>query len=116
MIGLATGLAEGGAVPFAYSIATFALLRPYEFIRNGPVLHQLPVRIVGVGGVTEVPVGQPRRPPLLDGHEVGVAAVRFLGVALFEQHLRAAGQARDGRRRRCRRPLAPGHLRRGRRA
>lgn len=50
LIGLATGLAEGGAVPFTYSIATFALLRPYEFIRNGPVLHQLPVRIVGVGG------------------------------------------------------------------
>ena len=34
----------------SYSIATFASLRPYEFIRNGPVLHQLPVRIVGVGG------------------------------------------------------------------
>jgi transketolase len=50
MIGLATGLAEAGYVPFAYSIATFASLRPYEFIRNGPVLHELPVRIVGVGG------------------------------------------------------------------
>ncbi len=50
MIGLATGLAEAGYVPFAYSIATFASMRPYEFIRNGPVLHQLPVRIVGVGG------------------------------------------------------------------
>jgi transketolase len=50
MIGLATGLAEAGFVPFAYSIATFASMRPYEFIRNGPVLHELPVRIVGVGG------------------------------------------------------------------
>jgi transketolase len=50
MVGLATGLAEGGAIPFLYSIATFALLRPYEFIRNGPILHRLPVRIVGVGG------------------------------------------------------------------
>ena len=50
MIGLATGLAEAGFVPFTYSIATFAALRPYEFIRNGPVLHQLPVRMVGVGG------------------------------------------------------------------
>ena len=37
MIGVATGLAEAGFVPFAYSIATFASLRPYEFIRNGPV-------------------------------------------------------------------------------
>jgi transketolase len=50
MIGLATGLAESGMIPFVYSIATFASMRPYEFIRNGPVLHQLPVRIVGVGG------------------------------------------------------------------
>jgi transketolase len=50
MVGVATGLAEAGFVPFVYSIVTFASLRPYEFIRNGPVLHQLPVRIVGVGG------------------------------------------------------------------
>lgn len=50
MLGVATGLAEAGYVPFAYSIATFSALRPYEFIRNGPALHDLPVRIVGVGG------------------------------------------------------------------
>jgi transketolase len=50
MVGLATGLAEAGFIPFVYSIATFASLRAYEFIRNGPVLHRLPVRIVGVGG------------------------------------------------------------------
>jgi len=50
MVGVATGLAEAGFIPFVYSIVTFASLRPYEFIRNGPVLHQLPVRVVGVGG------------------------------------------------------------------
>jgi transketolase len=50
MVGIATGLAEAGFVPFVYSIVTFATLRPYEFIRNGPVWHRLPVRIVGVGG------------------------------------------------------------------
>jgi transketolase len=50
MVGLATGLAEGGLIPFVYSIVTFAVLRPLEFIRNGPILHHLPVRIVGVGG------------------------------------------------------------------
>jgi transketolase len=49
MVGMATGMAEAGYVPFVYSIATFAALRAYEFIRNGPVLHDLPVRIVGVG-------------------------------------------------------------------
>ena len=50
MVGMATGLAEAGFVPWAYSIATFASMRPYEFIRNGPVLHEFPVRVVGVGG------------------------------------------------------------------
>ena len=50
MVGMATGLAEAGFVPFVYSIATFVSLRPYEFIRNGPVLHRSKVRIVGVGG------------------------------------------------------------------
>lgn len=50
MVAMATGLAEAGYVPFCYSIVCFATLRPYEFIRNGPVVHQLPVRIVGMGG------------------------------------------------------------------
>jgi len=50
MVGVATGLAEAGFIPYVYSIATFASLRAYEFIRNGPILHHLPVRIVGVGG------------------------------------------------------------------
>lgn len=49
MVGLSTGLAEAGLIPFVYSIAPFASLRPFEFIRNGPVFHQLPVRVVAVG-------------------------------------------------------------------
>jgi len=50
MVGLATGLANAGYTPYVYSIATFASMRGYEFIRNGPILHELPVRVVGVGG------------------------------------------------------------------
>ena len=53
MVGLATGLAEAGMVPFVYSIAPFAALRPYEFIKNGPLLHRLPVRVVAIGGGME---------------------------------------------------------------
>ena len=49
MVGMATGLAEAGLTPYVYSISTFASMRAYEFIRNGPVLHDLPVRIVGIG-------------------------------------------------------------------
>jgi len=53
MLGLATGLAEAGFIPYVYSIVPFATLRAFEFIRNGPVAHQLPVRIVSVGGGLE---------------------------------------------------------------
>ena len=50
MVGMATGLAEAGFIPYCYSIGTFASLRAYEMIRNGPIAQRLPVRIVGVGG------------------------------------------------------------------
>jgi transketolase len=50
LVGLATGLAEAGFLPFVYSISTFASMRAYEFIRNGPIAHGLPVRIIAVGG------------------------------------------------------------------
>ncbi len=66
MIGLATGLAEAGFLPYAYSIATFASLRPFEFIRNGPVLHHLPVRIVGMGMGFEYGHGGPSHYALED--------------------------------------------------
>jgi len=53
MVGISTGLAEAGYIPFLYSIGTFASLRGYEFLRNGPILHGLPVRVIGVGGGLE---------------------------------------------------------------
>jgi transketolase len=73
MIGVATGLAEAGFIPYAYSIATFASLRPFEFIRNGPVLHRLPVRIVGMGMGFEYGHGGPSHYALED-----VGALRTL--------------------------------------
>ena len=53
MVGVATGLAEAGFIPYVYSIVTFATLRAFEFIRNGPIAHKLPVRVVSVGGGME---------------------------------------------------------------
>jgi transketolase len=49
MVGVATGLAARGLIPYCYTIATFAVARTFEFLRNGPVAHGLPVRLVGVG-------------------------------------------------------------------
>ena len=50
MAGIATGLAQAGYIPFIYSIATFTSMRCYEQVRNGPLLHHLPVRVIGIGG------------------------------------------------------------------
>ena len=50
MIGVCAGLALRGMRPFAYSIATFALYRPFEFIRDDLAYQNLPVTVVGIGG------------------------------------------------------------------
>ena len=66
MIGLATGLAACGYIPYVYSIATFATMRCYEQIRNGPVLHKLQVRIIGIGGGFEYGAAGPSHHALED--------------------------------------------------
>ena len=50
MIGLCSGMALRGLRPFAYTIATFTLFRPFEFVRDDLCYHNLPVTIVGIGG------------------------------------------------------------------
>lgn len=50
MIGMCAGMAMRGLKPFAYTIATFALFRPYEFIRDDLCYQELPVTVVGIGG------------------------------------------------------------------
>ena len=49
MIGMAAGLALKGMRPFCYTIATFALYRPFEFIRDDIAYQNLPVTVVGMG-------------------------------------------------------------------
>ena len=86
MIGLATGLAEAGLLPFCYSIGTFASLRAFEFIRNGPVLQQLPVRVVGLGAGFEYGSAGPTHYSLED---IGVMrtqpGLEIVAPADFEQ-------------------------------
>jgi len=50
MIGLAAGMCQRGLRPFAYTIATFALYRPFEMVRNDLCYQNLPVTVVGIGG------------------------------------------------------------------
>ena len=50
MIGMVAGMSMQGLRPFAYTIATFALYRPFEFIRNDLCYQNLPVTVVGIGG------------------------------------------------------------------
>lgn len=49
MVGCAAGLAMSGKRPFIYTIATFALYRPFEMIRDDLCYQNLPVTIVGMG-------------------------------------------------------------------
>ncbi|MDB5362927.1 MAG: transketolase subunit [Rhodospirillales bacterium] len=49
MIGIAAGLALKGAQPFAYTIATFSLYRPFEMVRDDLCYQNLPVTVVGMG-------------------------------------------------------------------
>lgn len=50
MIGLCAGMAQKGMRPFAYTIATFSVFRPYEMIRDDLCYQDLPVTVVGIGG------------------------------------------------------------------
>lgn len=50
MISLAAGMALRGMRTFAYTIATFALFRAFEFVRDDLAYQQLPVTVVGIGG------------------------------------------------------------------
>ncbi len=50
MIGMCAGMALRGLRPFAYTIATFTLFRPFEFVRDDLCYQNLPVTIVGIGG------------------------------------------------------------------
>lgn len=93
MIGVATGLAEAGYLPFAYSIATFAAIRAYEFIRNGPILEQLPVRVVGVGGGLEYGYNGPSHYALEDVALMRVQPGMTVVVPADAQQARAALRA-----------------------
>ena len=50
MIGICAGLALRGCTAFAYTIATFTIYRPFEFIRTDLCYQNLPVTLVGIGG------------------------------------------------------------------
>lgn len=49
MIGICAGLALKGCRPFAYTIATFTLYRPFEMVRDDLCYQNLPVTVVGMG-------------------------------------------------------------------
>ncbi len=50
MMGVAAGLALSGNIVYVYSIANFTTMRCIEQIRNDVCYHNLPVRIISVGG------------------------------------------------------------------
>jgi len=48
-VGAGVGLALSGCIPFVFSITTFLLFRPFEWIRNYLNHEKIPVRLIGSG-------------------------------------------------------------------
>lgn len=49
MLGSAVGMSYSGKIPVCYSISTFVINRPFEWIRNYIDYENLPVKLVGSG-------------------------------------------------------------------
>lgn len=49
MIGMGIGMAENNLIPICYSMSTFLLYRPFEFLRNYVNYEKIPVKLVGSG-------------------------------------------------------------------
>jgi transketolase len=49
MIGVGIGLAENGKIPVCYSMSSFLLYRPFEFLRNYVNEEQVPLKLIGSG-------------------------------------------------------------------
>jgi len=49
MIGVGIGMAEQGLIPVCYSMSSFLLYRPFEFLRNYVNYEKIPVKLLGSG-------------------------------------------------------------------
>ena len=49
LIGAGIGLAEQGKSPVCYSMSSFLLYRPFEFLRNYVNAERIPVKLIGSG-------------------------------------------------------------------
>lgn len=49
MIGVAIGMAEEGLIPVCYSMSSFLLYRPFEFLRNYVDYEQINIKLLGSG-------------------------------------------------------------------
>jgi len=49
LIGAGIGLAENGKIPVCYSMSSFLLYRPFEFLRNYVNAEKIPVKLIGSG-------------------------------------------------------------------
>jgi WD40 repeat protein len=75
MISVAAGLARGGLVPWAYSIAPFIYARPFEQIRNDICAHRLPVRLVGPPALATAVAFGPGGALLATGYRNGIVHI-----------------------------------------
>ena len=58
IIGLSAGLAMEGFKPYVNTISTFITRRCYEQVAVDLCMHNLPVKLIGGGGLVYAPLGQ----------------------------------------------------------
>lgn len=49
LIGAAVGIADAGKIPVCYSMSSFILYRPFEFLRNYVSYEKIPIKLIGSG-------------------------------------------------------------------
>lgn len=49
LVGAAIGIAEQGKIPVCYSMSSFILYRPFEFLRNYVNAENIPIKLIGSG-------------------------------------------------------------------
>lgn len=93
MVGVATGVAACGYIPYVHTLATKTTMGPYGQLRNGPIRYSLPVRIIGEGGGFEDSSDGGTCPALED---LGIARVQpELTVIAPADHRQAAKAVSD---------------------
>lgn len=79
---IAAGMALDGMKPWVYSMRNFVLYRPYEMVRNGLMMHNANVKLVGVSGAGNYGFLGGSHNDLYEGEHIQAAKTLRLRISL----------------------------------